>query len=674
MVTKVKGSVDGSVLDNIEALLSASQSGQYTTLGYHTAGDGGGGEFYWDSSQDKANHNGGTIIDPDITFPTTWSNTTQQTTWFTAGTGTGCWVRVYEGPINVKFFGAKGDVATNDTLSITKSLGVGESVDVIGGETYLINPQTYTISSSDISITGGGTFKVSGVASLSAHLFRITGDNVVWDGPSVTGNGTFYDGSPPASEAARYSLIDVTGDNVKFLSGTITDPWMVGIHGDQCDNIYISTNMTFVGGPATQLSTYYQQIRLYTCTNFVVDNPLIKASATGKTEEGLLCSLGSNGRVQVRCLAAWDHGVYSISVDGMTVHGCYTITDHAGIAISPPEYQVNSDTISHVIDNDCIASPTVSGSVGLYLRDCHNSHISGNSVSGFARAYQIAPVQYDNVLNFIENVNFSDNIAKEWTEYGCLLSKSGLNLGGIKGVTIDCFKSTAASSGISTGTGEGAHISCVVGGIDSDIKVTNAVFRGGRYGCYLTGGGSDYSIEAADMQSISVSGIYATIDGIKIEGGKYKDAGTTAIDLVNSDNFTVSNIEITAPGAAMNYGIDGNNTSDQGKIINNTIMDATTVAVRRCQFANHKNTFYGNKTGTDALIGTIDLTAGTSTTLTNDNANFGFGYTSYLVLYPTESAAAAITPYVSAITDGTSFTLTHSSAAGGEIYYYEVKQ
>lgn len=94
-------------------------------LGYHEPEDGGGGYFYWDANEDKANHNGGTIIDPNIAFPTDWNNTTQQTTWFTAGTGSGCWKRIYDGAVNVKWFGAKGDyvggVGTDDTKSIQQA-------------------------------------------------------------------------------------------------------------------------------------------------------------------------------------------------------------------------------------------------------------------------------------------------------------------------------------------------------------------------------------------------------------------------------------------------------------------------------------------------------------------------------------------------------------------------
>jgi hypothetical protein len=58
-------------------------------LGYYTAGDGGGGTFYWDATS-TATDNGGTIIQA-------------------TGVTTGRWIRAYSGAINVKWFGVKGD-------------------------------------------------------------------------------------------------------------------------------------------------------------------------------------------------------------------------------------------------------------------------------------------------------------------------------------------------------------------------------------------------------------------------------------------------------------------------------------------------------------------------------------------------------------------------------------
>ena len=58
----------------------------YHVLGYYTPGDGGGGEFYWNATSAEMANNG-TIF----------------------GTGTGRWKRLYNEPVNVKWFGAKGN-------------------------------------------------------------------------------------------------------------------------------------------------------------------------------------------------------------------------------------------------------------------------------------------------------------------------------------------------------------------------------------------------------------------------------------------------------------------------------------------------------------------------------------------------------------------------------------
>ena len=66
-----------------------SDNDSIEVLGYYTEGDGGGGTFFWDASSTETD-DGGTIIQA-------------------TGVTTGRWIRVYSGPINVKWLGAKGD-------------------------------------------------------------------------------------------------------------------------------------------------------------------------------------------------------------------------------------------------------------------------------------------------------------------------------------------------------------------------------------------------------------------------------------------------------------------------------------------------------------------------------------------------------------------------------------
>lgn len=83
--------------------LSAGALSCLMLLGYYAPGDGGGGEFYWDASGTGPD-NGGTVMVPASNPPT------------------GRWKRLVEGPLSVKWFGAKGDSVTDDSALVQSAI------------------------------------------------------------------------------------------------------------------------------------------------------------------------------------------------------------------------------------------------------------------------------------------------------------------------------------------------------------------------------------------------------------------------------------------------------------------------------------------------------------------------------------------------------------------------
>lgn len=102
--------------DNIDDLRArgGNENSNVFVLGYYTPDDGGGGRFYYDEDSVE-DDNGGTIIQP------------------TAVSGAGRWKRVLtDGIINVRWFGAKGDGATDDFDAIMAAYNGIPAVPVQG--------------------------------------------------------------------------------------------------------------------------------------------------------------------------------------------------------------------------------------------------------------------------------------------------------------------------------------------------------------------------------------------------------------------------------------------------------------------------------------------------------------------------------------------------------------
>ncbi len=138
--------------------------------GYLAIGDGGEGHFYWDSLKTDAD-NDGTIIKVNTV-------------------ATGRWRRLYDGKLNVKWFGAKGDGVSDDTNSIQHAINTSSGLS----QTLYMPSGSYRIASyteSEAYIYGGGepvitSFGLIINGDISLELGKSC--SLLFDAPSPGGN------------------------------------------------------------------------------------------------------------------------------------------------------------------------------------------------------------------------------------------------------------------------------------------------------------------------------------------------------------------------------------------------------------------------------------------------------------------------------------------------------
>lgn len=106
-----------------EGFTGSNDDQQISVKSWHPGSDVGGGIFYWDGSQAKSNHNGGTIISPTVP----WTSTTPD---FLNGVGetdsggTGCWVRKNIELMDVTSWGLILNSSYSDTTTAAANTAV----------------------------------------------------------------------------------------------------------------------------------------------------------------------------------------------------------------------------------------------------------------------------------------------------------------------------------------------------------------------------------------------------------------------------------------------------------------------------------------------------------------------------------------------------------------------
>lgn len=203
-----KGYVDGIVVLNVATIadlravdISGFVSGRSVFVrGYYASGDGGGGNFYYSSSS-VLTDDGGAVIRPAF--------------------GSGRWLRIHDGTVSVRWFGAKGDYVNDDTTSISNAF----SASLNKGSVYFPSG-TYGITTiqtdKSLRLVGDG-MSVSIIKRLATDsatqsdlLFFTAGSNAI---DSVIIENLGFDHVWNASDGSTYSCVNVYQANNVYTRG-----------------------------------------------------------------------------------------------------------------------------------------------------------------------------------------------------------------------------------------------------------------------------------------------------------------------------------------------------------------------------------------------------------------------------------------------------------------------
>jgi len=359
--------------------------------GYHDNADNAGGTFIYRASMPKSSHNGGTIIDPSKTFPSFWNDSTQVTDWFTADSaGNGCWERVYDGAVNVKWFGAKGDRITDDSLPIQTAIKNSKEVFSEDNSVYLIS---YTEIDNDITIRKINFLQKDSIRFKNA--FKIIDCNF----------------EPDASNLKNSIIIENSNNSFKIVGSKFTNFASCGVYGIGGNISYgIIKDNTFDNCGNNNTVGFNQAIRLDNASSTIIEgNYAINCQYWGF----LLRSTDLTGaKLTTNCKVINNYIYAKDSVNGsqgMSVSGGYGILIKGNTISDFTDNGIDTQYCENIIvDNNNV----INCKDGVFIgdRSASNILVSNNNFTSCQRAVRAVLGAFDNMN--IDSVNISNNIIR----------------------------------------------------------------------------------------------------------------------------------------------------------------------------------------------------------------------------------------------------------------------
>lgn len=152
----------------LESMTPGTGSPFAVLLGFYSSGDGGGGLFAWVPG--AATSDGGTVF----------------------AVGSGAWRRIYSGPVNVRWFGAKGDGVQDDTQSIRAAIAAAD------------RPAMSSVSALDV-----GNPSMPWLGGAGGEVLIPRGVYVVSDTITILSTVKVYGEGPPTTQI-KFAINNVT--------------------------------------------------------------------------------------------------------------------------------------------------------------------------------------------------------------------------------------------------------------------------------------------------------------------------------------------------------------------------------------------------------------------------------------------------------------------------------
>jgi hypothetical protein len=399
-----------SIMDTLQ-LLNGSYNGQKVILsGYYSANDGGGGEFYYDSASNAVPDNGMVVTPPN---------------------GTGRWLRVADGYINPRWYGAKGDGITNDAAAFVSAdtfcASFADPTTGIHEWFLLVKEGLYKISSAwtekvRIKLEDGailqttGTFALKPIfnyGDLSQH-FIVTSGSITLDLSTIYPEwfGAVGDPTFPATGADQVAAIQAAINAA--TSGT-----EIVFNGTKK---YFSSALTLLPGIILRSSQAYENDSSNTPSNEPSAN-LQYAGGSGSS----FFNLTNSGRGGIRGITAKNliidgngpasqaNSIFALDTAGSLISNCTIRNAAKGIVFRGTDYDSSKNRVVHCVFRN-IAGPAI------FTTDsdthCTNGFVADCSFIGNANDVEIG-TQSTNWS--IVNNNFSAN---NGPVSGLVLSKS----------------------------------------------------------------------------------------------------------------------------------------------------------------------------------------------------------------------------------------------------------